>query len=81
MAPDLKQVSIRLRASQGVPVVKNLLAKAEDAGDARKAGLIPRPRRSPGGGNDNLHQYSCLENSMDRLTWWVTVHGAAESQT
>ena len=50
MAPDLKQVSIRLRASQGGPVVKNLLAKAEDAGDASS---IPGLRRYPGGGNSN----------------------------
>ena len=32
-------------------------------------------------GMTNPLQYSCLENSMDRGTWWVTVHGVAESQT
>ena len=36
-------------------------------------------RRSPGGGNGNTLQYSCLENSMDRGAWWATVHGIAES--
>ena len=50
-------------------------------GDARDAGLIPGWVRSPGGGNGNLFQYSCLGNPMDRGAWWATVHGVAESQT
>ena len=37
--------------------------------------------RSPGEGNGNPLQYSCLENSMDGGTWWATVHGVAKSQT
>ena len=65
-------------ASQVVLVVKNLPADAGDTGDA---GLIPGSERSPGAGNDYPLQYSCLENPMDRGTWWVTVHGAAESDT
>ena len=36
---------------------------------------------SPGGGNGNPLQYSCLENSMDRGAWWATVHGVTKSQT
>ena len=48
------------------------------AGDAREAGSIPGSGRSPGGGNGNLLQYSCLENSMDKLAWWATVHNVAE---
>ena len=36
---------------------------------------------SAGGGNGNPPQYSCLENSMDRGSWWATVHGVAKSQT
>ena len=36
---------------------------------------------SPGVGNGNLLQYSCLGNPMDTEAWWVTVHGATESQT
>ena len=44
-------------------------------------GSIPGSERSPGEGNGNLLQYSCLENSMDGGTWYVTVHGAAKSQT
>ena len=58
-------------------VVKNLPANAEDL---RDAGLIPGLRRSPGGGNDNPLQYSCLKNSMDRGAWWATLHGVAERQ-
>ena len=44
-------------------VVKNLLA---NAGDLRDMNLIPVLGRSPGGGNGNPLQYSCLENPMDR---------------
>ena len=44
-------------------------------------GLIPGSGRSPGEGNGNPLQYSCLENSMDRGSWWATVHGVAKSQT
>ena len=42
---------------------------------------IPRSGRSPGGGNGNQLQYSCLENSMDRGAWQATVHGVTKSQT
>ena len=44
-------------------------------------GLIPGSGRSPGEGNGNPLQYSCLENSMDRGAWRATVHGVAKSQT
>ena len=43
-------------------------------------GSIPDPGRSPGEGNGNRLQYSCLENSMDREAWWATVHVVAERQ-
>ena len=49
--------------------------------NARDEGLIPGSGRSPGEGNGNPLQYSCLENPMDRGTWWATVHGIAKSQT
>ena len=49
-------------------------------GDIRDVGLIPGSRRSPGGGHGNPLQYSYLENPMDRLAWWDTVHRVAESQ-
>ena len=45
------------------------------AGDMRHSGSIPGSRRSPGEGNGNPLQYSCLENSLDRGAWWATVHG------
>ena len=44
-------------------------------------GSIPGLGRSPGEGNGNPLQYSCLENPMDRGVWWATVHGVAESWT
>ena len=46
-----------------------------NAGDVREAGSIPALGRSPGGGNGNALQYSCLENSMDRGAWWAVVRG------
>ena len=42
---------------------------------------IPGLGRSPGEGNGNPLQYSCLKNSMDRGAWWATVHGVTKSQT
>ena len=47
-----------------------------NAGDAGGMCLIPGLGSAPEGGNDNPLQYSCLENPMDRGTWWTTVHGA-----
>ena len=43
--------------------------------------LIPGLGKSPGGGNDNPLQCSCLENPMDRRVWRATVHGVTKSQT
>ena len=59
-------------------VVKNLPANVRDA---RDVGLIPESRRSPGEGNGNPLQYSCLGKSVDRGSWWATVHEVAKSQT
>ena len=50
-------------------------------GDVRVAGLIPGLGRSPGGGQGNPLQYSCLENPMDRGAWEATAHGVTKSQT
>ena len=49
-----------------------------NAGDL---GSIPGSGRSPGEGNGNPLQYSCLENPMDRGAWWAIVHGVAKSWT
>ena len=43
-------------------------------------GSIPGLGRSPGEGNGNPLQYSCLENFMDTGAWWAAVHGVAKSQ-
>ena len=56
-------------------------ASACSVGDAGDSGSIPRSRRSPGGGNGNPLQYSCLNNPMDRGAWQATVNGATESDT
>ena len=65
--------------AKGLPgdsVVKNLPANVGDVG------LTPRLGRSPGVGNNNPLQYSCLGNSMDRGDWQATVHRVAkESHT
>ena len=55
----------------GFPGSSEVKASACSAGDL---GLIPRLRRSPGEGNGNPLQYSCLENPMDRGAWQTIVH-------
>ena len=52
-----------------------------NAGDTGDTGSIPGSGRSPGGGNGNLLQYSCLENPMDRGAWQATVHRVSKSRT
>ena len=49
-----------------------------NAGDL---GSVPGSGRSPGEGNGNPLQYSCLENPRDGGAWWATVHGVAKSRT
>ena len=53
----------------------------ESACNVGDLGSIPGLGRSPGEGNANPLQYSCLENPMDGGTWWATVHGVAELDT
>ena len=53
-------------------MVKNLPASAGDEGS------IPESGRSPGGGNSNPFQYSCLGNPIDREAWQATVHDVAK---
>ena len=59
-------------------VVNNLTANAEDTRDESS---IPGSGRCPGVANCDALQYSCLENSVDRGAWWVTVHRVAEGWT
>ena len=56
-------------------------ASKESACDTGDWGSIPESGRSPGGGNGNPLQYSCLENPMDRGAWWATVYRIAKSWT
>ena len=62
----------------GFPGGLEVKASASNAGDL---GSIPGTGRSPGEGNGNPLQYSCLENPMDGGAWWATVHGVAKSWT
>ena len=55
-------------------MVKNPPASAGDMSS------VPGLGRSPGEGNGNSLQYSCLENPMDRGAWWATVYGVAKSR-
>ena len=59
----------------GGSMVKNLPANAGDAGS------IPGSGRSPGEGNGNPFQYSCLGKPMDKEAWQATVHGVTKTQT
>ena len=59
----------------GFPGGSEVKASACNAGDLSS---IPRSGRSPGEGNGNPLQYSCLENPMDGGAWWATVHGVAK---
>ena len=63
---------------QGFPGGSEVKAFACNAGDL---GLIPGSGRSPGEGNGNPLQYSCLENPMDGGAWWATVHGVTKNRT
>ena len=56
----------------GGSMVKNPPASAGDLSS------IPASGRSPGEGNGNSLQYSCLGNLMDRGAWWATVHGVTK---
>jgi len=57
------------------------LSGKESACSVGDLGLIPGSGTSPGGGNGNPLQYSCLGNPMDREAWQATVHGVTKSQT
>ena len=68
---------VQLSHPLGFPGGSEVKASASNAGDP---GLIPGSGRSPGEGNGNPLQYSCLENPMDRGAWQATVHGVTKSQ-
>ena len=59
-------------------MVRNL---PDNVGDIEDMGLIPGLGRSPGVGNGNPLQYSCMENFTDRGAWWATVDGLTKCWT
>ena len=67
---ELFRILVKAEASQVVLVVMNLPANAE----VIDSGLISVSGTSPGEGNGNPLQYSCLENPMDRVSWRAIVH-------
>ena len=69
---------ITMKPLKEIRLVKNPPAIEGDTGDK---GSVPGSGRSPGEGNGNLLQYSCLGNPMDRGAWRATVHGVAKSRT
>ena len=69
---------IHLTPCLGFPGGSEFKASFCNAGDL---GSIPGSGRSPGEGNGNPLQYSCLENPMDVGAWWATVHGVVKSRT
>ena len=70
-----------LACTQGTSQLAQLVRNPPaNAGDRRDKGLIPGLGRSPGEGNDNPLQYSCLENSVDKGTWWAIVHRVTKSR-
>ena len=74
-------IQVAIDSKMGFPgdsVGKNQPA---NTGGTRDLHLILGLGRSPGVGNSNSLQYSCVENSMDRGAWQATVHGAEKSQT
>ena len=66
-----------IKDSWGFPGGSVVKSPPANAGDARS---IPGSGRCPEGGNGNPLQYSCLENPMDRETWWAIVHGVTKSR-
>ena len=72
---------VSLKHMDGIPSVAVVKILPANAADARAVGLIPELGRSPGEGNGKLLQYSHLENSMDRVTCWATMHEVAKSLT
>ena len=67
--------------SNAVEISRSSSGKDSASHSRRHSGSIPGSKRSPGGGNGNPLQYSCLENPMDRGAWRATVHGVVKSWT
>ena len=74
----IKYLNFISYAYWGFPGGSEVKSSSRNAGDL---GSIPGSGRSPGEGNGNPLQYSCLKNPMEGGAWWATVHGVAKSQT
>ena len=84
MSPAVEVQSSNYWITREFPVLQVVLvvkSSPANAGDIRDTGSILGPGRSPGEGHGNSLQYSCLENPMDRGTWWATVCRVAKNQT
>ena len=75
----VSQIIILYAVNLGFPCGSVVKILPGNAGNAADVGVIPGLGRSPGEVNGNPLQYSCLENSMDRGAWQVTVHGVTRS--
>ena len=76
--PTFTRSQLPEEGSPSAAGIKNLTASSGDTSDAGSVSVLGR---SPGIGNGNVLQYSCLENSMDRGGWQATAHGVANSWT
>ena len=76
-----KCITLDSVAVQGFPQWLSGKESACNAGDAGDVDSIPGLGRSPGGGNGNPFQYSCLKNPMDRGAWWAIIQSVAKSET
>ena len=76
--PEASLLAQMVESPERASLVAQMVESACNAGDL---GSIPGSGRSPGEGNGNPLQYSCLENPMDRRAWWATVHGVTKSWT
>ena len=78
--PGPTSIHARILKNQTLPLLPDSEVKAS-ACNAGDLGSILGLGRSPGEGNGNPLQYSCLENPMDGGAWWATVHGVTKSRT
>ena len=76
LIPLKRKILIESKINKGIP---RRLSVKEITCQCRR--LSPGLGRSPGEGDGNPLQYSCLGNHMDQGTWWATVHGVAKSWT
>ena len=81
MYHEVSNIALNFGKSCGTYRASLVTQMVESACNAEDLGLIPGLGRSPGEGNGNPLQYSCLENPMEGGAWWATPHRVAESDT